>query len=400
MLNKVSRFAGVLITVACLASLASAQEARVFREGGSWVQEITGSLPAAKSLHVKIDVGAVRVEGGPVSGISYVIRNSSCLSDESKSRHEFEAYKISAAIRGDVAWLVGDWQGGRVHKFNSEFVIKVPRELELVRAETEGGDVAASHLAGRLEAESGGGSLHLDDIGGAIRGETGGGSIDVGTVGGDLALQTGGGSIKIHSAKGKVSAESGGGSVLLLSGLQGAVLQTGGGSIEVKQCNGKVKASTGGGSVDLGDIGGPADIETGGGSIRLASAKGPVRAQTGGGSIELNGVPSARAETGGGGIVAKFLTSTGERTDSVLETSAGDIVVYLTPDIALRIRASIELANGHGIRTDFPDSIRVRSEGGEWGPKTVTAEGQLNGGGPTLKIRTTSGDIQILRASR
>ena len=42
----------------------------------------------------------------------------------------------------------------------------------------------------------------------------------------------------------------------------------------------------------------------------------------------------------------------------------------------------------------------MKSEGGEWGPKTVTAEGQLNGGGPMLKIRTTSGDIRILRASR
>jgi hypothetical protein len=42
----------------------------------------------------------------------------------------------------------------------------------------------------------------------------------------------------------------------------------------------------------------------------------------------------------------------------------------------------------------------VSSEGGDWGPKSVTAEGKLNGGGPWLKVRTTTGDIKILRASR
>jgi DUF4097 and DUF4098 domain-containing protein YvlB len=176
------------------------------------------------------------------------------------------------------------------------------------------------------------------------------------------------------------------------------VLETGGGNIHVERCAGRVKASTGGGSIDLGDIGGAAEMETGGGSIHLASAKGPVHAETGGGSIMLNGMPSARAETGGGAIVAKFVASNGERHDSQLETSAGDITVYLAPNVNISVRASIEVANGHNIRSDFPD-IRVSSEGGDYGPKTVTAEGSLNGGGPVLKIRTTTGDICFHRSS-
>ena len=50
--------------------------------------------------------------------------------------------------------------------------------------------------------------------------------------------------------------------------------------------------------------------------------------------------------------------------------------------------------------SDFND-IRVTREGGDWpGPKSFTAEGKLNGGGPTLKVRTTTGDIKFLRASR
>lgn len=395
MLKQLSKFVAVLLITL---PLASAQQGRIYGDGGNWTQEITGSLAVVKNLRVKIDIGSVRVQGGSQQDISYVIRNHSYSGSESRARREFDSYKISAYIHGDTAWIVGDWQGGRPHKFSGDFVVNVPREMDEVKVETDGGSVSTTGISGRVDAQSGGGSIRLDDIGGTVNAETGGGSIEVGNVASDVSLHTGGGSIKVNTAKGKIEAESGGGSVTVVSGLQGAVLETGGGSIQVERCAGRVKASTGGGSIELGDIGGPAEMETGGGSIRLSSAKGPVRAETGGGSIELNGVPSARAETGAGGIVAKFVAGSGERTDSELETSAGDITVYLAPNLNISIRASIEVANGHEIRSDFPD-IRVTSEGGDYGPKTITAEGNLNGGGPVLKVRTTTGDISFRRAS-
>jgi DUF4097 and DUF4098 domain-containing protein YvlB len=374
------------------------EQTRVFQDNGRWTRRITGSLPAAKNLRVKVDTGSVRVEGGSQQNISYSINNHSYASSEDKARREFEGYKINVYVRGDTAWVTGEWQGGRPHRSSTEFVISVPRNIELAKVATEGGDLVATGMAGRVEAETGGGTIHVDNIEGSINAETGGGSIDVGTVGGDLTLRTGGGSIKVMAAKGKINAESGGGSVMVVSGLQSAVLETGGGNIEVQRCSGSLKVTTGGGSIDLGEIGGPAEIETGGGSIRLSSATGMVQAQTGGGSIALNGVPAAKAETGAGGIVAKFVSGSG-RTDSVLETSAGDITVYLAPDLSITIRASIDLANGHRIRSDFSE-IQVSSEGGQWGPGTATAEGNLNGGGPVLKVRTTTGNINFLRASR
>src|ERR1700685_1220668 len=315
MLKQLSKFVAVLLLIL---PLASAQQTRVYGDGGNWTQEIAGSLAMVKNLKVKVDIGSVRVEGGSQSSINYVIRNHSYSGSEDRARREFDNYKISAYVRGDTAWIVGDWEGGRPHKFSGDFVVNVPREMDEIKIETEGGNVSTSGVTGRVDAESGGGNVRFDDIGGAINAETGGGSIEVGNVASDVSLHTGGGSIRVNSAKGKIEAESGGGSVTLVLGLQRAVLETGGGSIQVERCAGRVKGSTGGGSID---IGGPVEMETGGGSIRLASAKGPVRAETGGGSIELNGVPSARAETGGGGIVAKFVASNGEHHDSELETS-------------------------------------------------------------------------------
>jgi DUF4097 and DUF4098 domain-containing protein YvlB len=387
--------------VAALASLALCQETKVYREGSNWVQEMTGDLGAAKNLRVKLDAGSVKVQGGSQASITYVIHRKAYTSSEQKARREFESYRVSTSVKGDTAWIVAE-SGGRDRKCADEFIISVPRNLQSAKIETGGGNVNTTGIAGSVNLESGGGNIHLDDIGGEVTAVTGGGAIEVGSVQGNVSLQTGGGNIKVASAKGEIKAESGGGSVVVLSGLQGAVLETGGGSIRVDRCSGRVKATTGGGSVDLGEIGGPAEIETGAGSIRLASAKGRVQAQTGGGTIQLDGATSVQAETSAGGIIVKLLSSAGagaaSRSNSTLETSAGDITVYLANDLAISVRAEIEVANGHTIRSDFSD-IHVASEGGPW-EKTVTAEGQLNGGGPVLKVRTNSGNVNFRRISR
>jgi DUF4097 and DUF4098 domain-containing protein YvlB len=396
-LKQAIKLAGVGILVAALASLALCQESRVYREGSNWVQEMTGNLGTAKNLRVKLDSGSVRVQGGSQAGITFVIHRRAYTSSEERARRELESYKVNTSVKGDTAWIVAE-SGGRDRRCSDDFVINVPRNMESAKIETGGGSVNATGIAGRVDLESGGGNIHLDDIGSDVTAETGGGTIDVGSVEGGVKLETGGGNIKVASAKGEIKAESGGGSVLVLSGMQGAVLETGGGSIRVDKCNGPVKASTGGGSVDLGEIGGPAEIETGAGSIRLASAKGRVRAETGGGSIQLDGATSVQAETSAGGIVVKLLSGADRRSDSTLETSAGDITVYLANDLAISIRAEIESANGHTIRSDFSD-IHVSSEGGPW-EKTVTAEGQLNGGGPVLRVRTNSGNVNFRRVNR
>jgi len=403
-LKKALQVVGLAIVLALLAPLSfvqsQAQESKVSREGGSWAQETTGSLAAVKILRVKVDMGSVVVRGGQQQGINYVVHTRFGTGSEQEARRQFEQYKVTAYVKGDTAWIVGDWQGGRQPRhFSGEFSVMVPREMTLVKLETEGGNVDASGIGGRVEASSGGGGIKFDDIGGGVNAETGGGSIEVGTVSGDLGLHTGGGGIVVRHGNGKIIAETGGGSVRIESGSQEANIETGGGSIEVRQCAGKVRVSTGGGSVDLSDVGGPADIETGGGTIRLTSAKGHVHAETGGGGIELYGVPSARAETGAGGITVKLVNTGGERHDSDLETGAGDITVYIASDVAINVRASVDMGNGHRITSDFSD-IHVSSEGDQWGPKTLTAEGRLNGGGPLLKVHTSTGDICLKKAGR
>lgn len=381
----------IFITTLCVA-----QQTAVQKEGGNWVSVVSGSLSGVRNLHIQVEIGSVRVQGGSTQGINYVIHNRSYESSEDRARKQFDNYKVSTYVRGDTAFITGEWENGHPHKFNSEVTVNVPRDLDLVKIETDGGQIATTAISGRLEAQSGGGMIHLDDIGGAITAETGGGTVDVGNVGSDLTVRTGGGNIHIGSAKGKVIAESGGGSLVLVSGQAGASLQTGGGSIHVDKCTGEVKAETGGGSIDLGEIGGSVSMETGGGTLKVSSASGPIKGETGSGNIELWGVPSAHVETGAGAITAKFIRGSGS-TNSELETGVGDVTVYLVSNVNLTIRASIEASNGQQIVSDFPE-IKVSSEGGQWGPKLISAEGSVNGGGPVLKVRTTMGNIYFRRA--
>jgi hypothetical protein len=393
MMKKIIQY-GLL--AALMTTFCAAQQSSVQKEGSNWTSVSSGTLTGMHNLHIKVEIGNVKVQGGQTQEVSYVIRSKSYEGSESAARRQFESYKISTYTRGDTAWIVGEWGNGRPHKFASEVTVNVPRDIASVKIETDGGSIVTTGIAGSLDAQSGGGTIHLDDIGGAINAETGGGAVNVGNVGGDLTISTGGGTISIGSVKGKVTAESGGGNLVLMSAEQEASLETGGGSIRVDKCTGKVKASTGGGGIEIGQIGGGVTMETGGGSLKLSSAGGPVTAETGGGSIELWGVPSAHVETGAGAITAKFIASS-EKRDSMLETGVGDITIYLMPNVNMIVRASIEASNGHTIMSDFPE-IRVRTEGGQWGPKLVSAEGSLNGGGSVLKVRTTMGNIYIRRA--
>ena len=197
-------------------------------EGGGWTQGFTGSMAGVKNLRVRLDMASVVVRGGTQAGIDYNLHLRSRKSSQEEARKQFRDYKLTSYVKGDTAWVVGEWQGDHSYRLggarlrittrsernlSGELVINVPREMGLVKVETGGGDVDAGGIAGRVEAESGGGNLRLDDIGGGAKIETGGGAIDVGTMSGDLSAHTGGGAIAVKNAMGAVVVETGGGQV-------------------------------------------------------------------------------------------------------------------------------------------------------------------------------------------
>ena len=368
-----------MILVASLAAVAQNPATRIYRSGAQWIEESNGSLAAAKTVRVKTIAGSIKVQGGEQNNVTYIVRKRVCASSEESARKEFSLMRLSASNSGEVAFLRAE--SGRRSQVSADFEVHVPYHTALLKLDTDGGTVNAANISGQVDANTGGGVIQLDQIGGVVVARSGGGNIEIGKANGDVSLETGGGNIHVVSAGGNVKASSGGGDLNIGSG-QVMVLDTGGGYIKVNKCNGQVKASTSGGNLELNDIGGPAQVETGGGAIHIGQTRGGLRAQTGAGTI-----------------IADLAASRNSFTNSRLETSVGDIIVYVPDDLGVTIHATVEIAQGRGITSDISGLTITRAQEG-MGPREAYAEGNLNGGGPVLHVHTVSGNIEFRRSNK
>jgi DUF4097 and DUF4098 domain-containing protein YvlB len=367
----------ILLYAAAMTAMAQTPS-HVYRSGNEWIEETSGNITAGKKVWVKTTAGSIHIEGMGQSNVSYVARKHVRAASEEAARRELARLRITSSGSSEQSSIHGEKD--QTSRGSIDFEVRVPSQTSFVRLETNGG-VMATNINGKVAVSTGGGGIHLDGISGDVSASSGGGDIEVGKIGGNVRVETGGGSIHIGTAGGQVVALSGGGA-LVIGGGQGMVLQTGGGSIQVNKCTGEIKASTGGGAIKLNEVGGHALVESGGGSIHVGPVAGGVR-----------------AETGGGPIIVDLAASKGNFTDSQVETSAGDIIVYVPDDLGINIRAAVEVSNGFGIRSDFP-ALKITGSSHQWGPREAYAEGSLNGGGPLLHVHTTSGTIEIKRREK
>ncbi|MGO9340221.1 MAG: DUF4097 family beta strand repeat-containing protein [Terracidiphilus sp.] len=142
------------------------------------------------------------------------------------------------------------------------------------------------------------------------------------------------------------------------------------------------KLSTGSGNIHATGLRGNFTVNTGSGDIFAEqNAAGDVKAETGSGNIELHDLHGAlKAETGSGNIKVNGAPSAGWK----LETGSGNVELWVG-DAPLTLDAE----SGSGsIHTD-----REMLTQGSNDHHHVT--GKLNGGGPTVRVETGSGDIRI-----
>jgi len=371
-----------------------AQQTRVYRDGNAWVEEMTGTLPSAHELRVNTDLGAVQVQGN-APRLSYVIRKRCFAATEKAARKQFEHLRIAAVKTGEIDSIEGKFVARNVTRLGAEFILQVPREISRVKVETRSGSLAFSSIAATIVATTGAGLIKLDDLAGPVKISSGGGNVEAGNLGGDLTLTSGAADVHVANVSGQTLVNLGGGRVYIGSS-HTSTIQTGAGSIQVQRCIGDLHVVSGGGNLYLGDVDGAVQAETEGGSVRLASASGPVRVTTGGGSVELYKLGrGAQVETGAGPITVEFLGNRGF-TDSFLHTAAGDVTVCFAGNFPVTVHATSDMAIGRGILSQFP-SLNISQQGGQFTPRSMSAEGALNGGGPTLRIRTTMGQIAFRR---
>jgi hypothetical protein len=203
-----------------------------------------------------------------------------------------------------------------------------------------------------IDVQTSGGSIDLANIGGTVEARTSGGSIKTGVLAGRSQLKTSGGSIRVAGANGDLEAH------------------TSGGSIEIGNATARVEAKTSGGSITLARVGGDVFAHTSGGGIRIEDAGGTVDASTSGGAITAT--------------LSRQLSG-----DSRLRTSGGGVTVSLASNVKLDLDAK---ASGGGVSSDVPITVVGRQD-------DDSLRGQINGGGPTLTLRSSGGGIRVRQLS-
>lgn len=382
------------VTVFCLSIPLWAQQSRVYRDGNSWVEELSGNMSSARSLRVTTDLGSVQVQGN-APRVSYVVRKHSSAPTEEMARREFEQMRVSVAKVGENVSIEGKVNTRGLNRFGAEFIVMVPHDVGTVKVETHMGSLAFHSIAGTIVAKTGAGLIKLDDLAGPVTIVSGGGNVEAGSLGSNRTLTTGPTDVRVSKVGGQTQLSVGGGPVYIGSP-RASTIETGAGSIQIQKCVGDLHVVSGGGNLYLGDVDGAVQAETEGGSVRLASASGPVRVTTGGGSVELYKLGrGAQVETGAGPISVEFLGNHGFM-DSFLHTAAGDVSVCFSSGLPVTVHANTDMATGRGIFSDLP-GLNISQQTGQFAPRSMSAEGALNGGGPALRIRTTMGQIAFRR---
>jgi DUF4097 and DUF4098 domain-containing protein YvlB len=213
-----------------------------------------------------------------------------------------------------------------------------------------------------------------------------------GNVDGDFLATSGGGTYKIGNVSGRVKILTHAGEIHLGSVGAGAELKTYGGDITTGAVHGDLKALTLAGDVRAGAVSGSAAIETSGGDVRVERIGGSAQVRTGGGDIILPAVLGAVQAESSGGSVRIAVLSREPRGGVVIRNAGGDVTLTLPGDV----RAEVELdvtdsgdPEETSIRSDFPELAVVRRS------DSARAAGALNGGGPRISVRTTSGTIRL-----
>ena len=249
-----------------------------------------------------------------------------------------------------------------------------------------------------LDFSTGGGNITLKDkVNGSVGVSTGGGNVTMSDIGNVLSISTGGGNVSVGTVTDKAEISTGGGEVKVASALKKLEISTGGGNISVGSIGSNAEISTGGGNISIGNVSGSVEISSGGGNIKLDGANGKVDVSTGGGNIKLRNINgSVDVSSGSGSIEVEIDPQIG--SDSEISTGNGNITLYISESAKTTVKANFLTWKHSGdknplvhLKSDFDgvtyDTNEIKKE--------MNALLKLNGGGSTIELNVSSGEIFI-----
>jgi Putative adhesin len=300
------------------------------------------------SAHVKVDVatetGDISIRAGETGTVEIHARlhgnNEGATDQDLESRIRAIAANPPIVRRGDGSVQIGHFSSQNLARnISISYEIVVPADAQL-RSETGSGDQTLDGVQGPVDATSGTGNLHVSHIGGDATVDAGSGDIDLRDIRGKVHAKTGTGSIQAAII----------GSRSRSHGTVAHVLNTSEGEAITF-----ILASASGQDIE---------ILTGSGDVQVEDFIGGLQITAGSGSIRVSGNPTS---------------------DWHVYTGSGTVRVQLPQSANL----SLEAHTSSGT-IEAQTSISIQGD-----RSSRDLRGQVGKGGPTVDLKTASGNIEI-----
>jgi Putative adhesin len=333
------------------------------------------ALDPGQPLRAQVDCGSIRVTSTSGTTAQVVARLRAFGEDKdaaekrlAETRLELGQNSVSGNERREHGLKLFEVGGGEL--IDLELTLPAGTRLEIhsgsgdvsvqgpfgdTNASSDYGDVAASGIRGALIVKSSSGSIHASEIQGP--------SATLGTEYGDVALSLVRSSrLDVHTSSGSIDASE--------VEAEAARIRTDYGDIRVRQLK-----------CDL-------ESQTSSGSIAIADLRGACRAHSDYGDVEAAGsFRGLELSSGSGSVHGRALPGSALADGWELRSDYGEVALQLPEGLSFDLDATTDYGEVHA---DLPGAL-----GGAKGDETKHLHGAVGGGGPKLRLHSSSGDVEI-----
>jgi hypothetical protein len=341
-------------------------------------KEKTFDLGKNGQIEVSIDYGDIKIETWGKDQVS--------VKYEEDEDADYSSFKM--VQDGNILTITsGDYS-------SEDLVISVPSSINL-DLNTDGGDILiGGNITGKVECVTAAGDIGIKDITGNADLNTAGGEITAGKIDGDVTVTSGGGDLQIGTITGEANFNTGGGNIRVNNVGKALKVNTGGGNVGAGNVGGIFRVSTGGGNIDVKKVTGGVKVTTGGGDVSVEGSNGKTSATSGGGNLSLKGISGAvDCYTGSGDVYVEL--NPDSKMNSEIKSGSGTITLYIPASAKATIIAKVRGWDSWGEDKASPITSEFINTTEDKSSHSVKSTYLINGGGSTIKLETTSGEIYI-----
>ena len=408
----------------------NAQETTFMRDEDGYVESIDQRyiVDSEGSLTLKAETGSIKVDSWTNDEVEIHIEKQMNTRREDRARSAFDEVDVVLSRQdNDVHIRVVDKKKSNFlrnlrNRVSVKMTIRVPEFYTLdlstvdgsieienmkgpVTARAVDGDIEIGPAESQVNAGTTDGNIEIAEVTGSITARAVDGDIEIESTNGHVKASTTDGDIEIRNTRGTVTANAVDGDIEIGHATGDVIARTNDGDIEIRNTQGAVTAQAVDGRIETRTTAGDVDAGTLKGDIDLYDTKGYVKARATRGSIAVD-VARANSDTEQADADPPIADPDAD-TRFLLETTEGDLTIYLPEDLS----ASIEADGSSGglllSRLWRDEAGRVYSDfrlnQSEWGVffyRQSEASGDINGGGDRIRLQTNSGNIYIKERNR